>query len=263
MKKKTMNAPKVSYSKAVDIKRLDFIVNAIQNHTNCQVKVLDVGCGNGLISIQLGQMGFEVKGIDISEKAILKAAAANNLSNVSFEVIDAEELKVQHQKYDVIICSEVLEHLHKPEIMVKTLHTLLTNDGILIITVPNGLGPRELLITKPMQWIQQKSPVLWSSVSKIKKAMGYDGTTEQSAADDLTHIHFFTKKALRKLSGNSDFKLVDFGKANFLADVFPFSLAAKRSIKLQWADCKTADILPHYFACGFNTVWVKNRINYG
>ncbi|MDW7696019.1 methyltransferase domain-containing protein (plasmid) [Flammeovirgaceae bacterium SG7u.111] len=248
---------KISYSKAVDIKRLNFITKAIELYTSGNRKVLDVGCGNGLISMQLGQLGYNVKGVDISDKAIGKAIANNTLPNVSFEVADAEALTIQNKKYDVVICSEVLEHLYEPGSMLETLRELIAENGILIVTVPNGRGPREIFITKPMQWMQSKAPFAWDMVGKVKEMLGYDGKTDQSDADDLTHIHFFTKKNLKNLSKEKGFELLVFGKANFVGDVFPFSFFIKRSFKLQEFDCKTADLLPHYFTCGFNTVWVK------
>lgn len=254
---KELFTPKISYTKAVDIKRLDFIKRAIKEYSKGNQKILDVGCGNGLISLQLGQLGYNVKGVDISEKSIKKAIENNTFSNVSFEVVNAEELTIQNQRYDVVICSEVLEHLHEPDKLLKVLKNLLTEKGILIVTVPNGKGPREVFITKPMQWIQRKSPVIWNRIEKIKLLMGYNGKTEQSDANDLTHIHFFTKNKIILLSNKTGFKLSSFGKANFVGDVFPFSFFIKKSFKLQKFDCKVADILPHYFTCGFNTIWVK------
>ena len=141
--------------------------------------------------------------------------------------------------------------------MLESLSDILSETGILIITVPNGKGPREVFITKPMQWLKDNSRYLWGIVEGIKKLLGYNGKTEQSDADDLTHIHFFTKKSLKNLSAGKGFSLLKFGQANFLADVFPFSFITNKSFKLQEFDCKMADILPHYFTCGFNTVWTK------
>ncbi|UZS00107.1 class I SAM-dependent methyltransferase [Chondrinema litorale] len=249
----------VSFSKAVDIKRLGFIIKAIESYTKGDRKVLDVGCGNGLITMELGKIGYQVKGVDISNKTIDKAIANNNLTNVTFEVADVEVLSIQDVKYDVIICSEVLEHLKEPGKMLIILKRLLKENGILIVTVPNGKGPRELFITKPMQWLKTNTPQIWVIVDKVKHHLGYDGKTEQSDADDLTHIHFFTKKKLNKLSSDKGYSILKFGKANFLGDVFPFSFIMKKSLKLQYFDCNLADILPHYFTCGFNTVWKKNN----
>ena len=87
--------------------------------------------------------------------------------------------------------------------------------------------------------------------------MGYSGTTVQSAADNLDHIQFFSRTDLDQLAQQHGFKITRFGKANFVEDVFPFSLFAKRISLLQKIDCKIADLLPYQFTGGFFTVWEK------
>jgi 2-polyprenyl-3-methyl-5-hydroxy-6-metoxy-1,4-benzoquinol methylase len=71
-------------------------------------------------------------------------------------VVSAEQLIAEEKKYDAIICSEVLEHLNKPGDLLNTISQSLTNTGVLIVTVPNGMGPRELFVTKPVIWLQKK-----------------------------------------------------------------------------------------------------------
>jgi hypothetical protein len=137
------------------------------------------------------------------------------------------------------------------------LQQLLHDDGILIVTVPNGKGPRETFVTKPMIALQKKENWLWKTMLKIKGALGYKGTTIQSDAADLTHIQFFTRKSLSKLAGENKFTIQRFGKTNFVEDVFPFSLLTKRVKFLQKFDCAFAEILPYSFTGGFLTVWTK------
>ncbi len=173
-------------------------------------------------------------------------------------MISAEQLVAEGKKYDAIICSEVLEHLKKPEDLLTTLYRSLTDTGVLIITVPNGRGPRELFVTKPVIWLQKKNNFIWRGLLRLKRLLGYKGTTVQSDASDLTHIHFFTKRSLTSLAKGSHFKITRFGKTNFIEDVFPFSILSKRLIFLQKMDCAIADILPHQFTGGFVTVWKKN-----
>lgn len=240
-----------------DIKRLNFIVDTLNRHLPTGATVLDVGCGNGIISRSLGKKGFTVLGIDISEKAIEKAKALNKLDNVSFRVMSAEELAVSQEKYNAVICSEVLEHLEQPDKLLTVLHQSLKPDGVLIVTVPNGKGPREVLVTKPVIAMQKKNNWLWRFVKKIKTGLGYKGTTVQSDADDLTHIQFFSKKSLEKLANDNAFKIVRFGKTNFIEDVFPFSLLTKRLKFLQKIDCAVAEVLPYGCTGGFVTVWKK------
>ncbi len=248
----------MEFKRIADIKRLQFIVKTLQANLPAGAVVLDVGCGNGVISRSLGSYGFNVYGIDVSEKAIARAKELNQYSNVNFDVVSAERLIAEGKKYNAIICSEVLEHLNNPASLLQTLHQSLTDDGVLIVTVPNGAGPRELLVTRPVIWLQKRDNMIWHAVQRIKKLLGYSGTTVQSDASDLTHIQFFTKKAITDLARTNSFKITRFGKTNFVEDVFPFSILSKRISFLQKMDCAIAEILPYSFTGGFVTVWQKN-----
>ena len=248
----------MEFERIADIKRLDFIIAALKAKLPEGAEVLDVGCGNGVISRSLGAQGFTVKGIDVSAKTIEKARSLNSYPNVSFDVISAEQLVADGHRYHAVICSEVLEHLNDPGKLLYVLHQTLTNDGILIVTVPNGKGPRELFVTKPVISMQKKNNGLWKFVKKIKDIFGYKGTTAQSDADDLTHIQFFTKRSLEDLAGKNNFRIVRFGKTNFIEDVFPFSFLSKKIKVLQKWDCAVAERLPYRFTGGFVTVWEKS-----
>ncbi|RAJ73694.1 ubiquinone biosynthesis O-methyltransferase [Chitinophaga dinghuensis] len=253
-----MMSPKITYEyeRITDIKRLNFITDSLKDTIPAEATILDVGCGNGVISRHLGQFGYKVLGIDVSDKTIAVARSKNTLPNVQFEVISAEDLIAQGQQYDAVICSEVLEHLHQPGLLLQTIYQSLRDNGTLIVTVPNGMGPREVFVTKPMLKVR-KSPGLQSFVNKIKSLLGYSGTTVQSQADNLDHVQFFTKKDLQLLATENKFEIICFAKTNFVEDVFPFSLLTKRVKPLQAFDCQVAEILPLACTGGFNTVWKK------
>ncbi len=253
-----MMSPKITYEyeRITDIKRLNFITDSLKDTIPANATILDVGCGNGVISRHLGQFGYKVLGIDVSDKTIAVARSKNTLPNVQFEVISAEDLIAQGQQYDAVICSEVLEHLHQPGLLLQTIYQSLRDNGTLIVTVPNGMGPREVFVTKPMLKVR-KSPGLQSFVNKVKGMLGYSGTTVQSQADNLDHVQFFTKKDLQQLATENKFEIIRFAKTNFVEDVFPFSLLTKRVKPLQAFDCQVAEILPLACTGGFNTVWKK------
>jgi ubiquinone biosynthesis O-methyltransferase len=245
------------YNRIADRKRVDFIANVLKGSLPANGRILDVGCGNGVISRHLGRLGYNVLGVDVSDKTIEMAKAIDPMPNVVFMKKSAEELVASGEKYDAVICSEVLEHLDNPDSLLKVLAASLTDNGKLIITVPNGNGPRETLVTKPVLNMRRKNNWLWKAIVRIKKLLGYSGTTVQSAADNLDHIQFFSRADLERLSQSHGFKITGFGKANFVEDVFPFSLFAKRISLLQKIDCKIADLLPYQFTGGFFTVWEK------
>ena len=100
---------------------------------------------------------------------------------------------------------------------------------------------------------------MWKFVQKIKSVFGYSGTTVQSAADDLTHIQFFTKSSLEELAKKTQFSIIRFGKTNFIDDVFPFSFFTKKIKVLQKWDSSLAEKLPYGFTGGFLTVWQKAK----
>jgi 2-polyprenyl-3-methyl-5-hydroxy-6-metoxy-1,4-benzoquinol methylase len=249
----------MEYNRLADIKRLQFIIRNLKQHLPHGATVLDVGCGNGIIARGLGKEGFNVYGIDISEKAIEKARILTDIPNVRFDVISAETLVADGNRYHAIICSEVLEHLNQPEKLLDVLYQSLTDDGVLIVTVPNGMGPREVLVTKPVIALQKKDNWLWKCVLKLKALMGYKGTTIQSDADDLTHVQFFSKHSLEKLAVKTRFKIVRFGKTNFIDDVFPFSFLTKKIRILQKWDGAIAEVLPYQLTGSFVTVWEKKQ----
>jgi 2-polyprenyl-3-methyl-5-hydroxy-6-metoxy-1,4-benzoquinol methylase len=249
----------MEFERVADEKRLNFIIDTLQDKLPPHSVVLDVGCGNGVISRNLGKHGFSVYGIDISEKTIAKARSLNTLPNVKFDVLSAEQLVAEGKKYNAIICSEVLEHLNDPGSLLRVLYQSLHDDGMLIVTVPNGKGPREVFVTKPVIALQKKNNIIWRGLQKIKSMLGYKGTTVQSDASDLTHIQFFTKRSLEALAASNRFSILKFGKTNFVEDVFPFSLLAKRIKFLQQLDCRIAEWLPYGCTGGFVTVWKKNK----
>jgi 2-polyprenyl-3-methyl-5-hydroxy-6-metoxy-1,4-benzoquinol methylase len=250
----------MEYNRFADIKRLQFIIDTLKAKVPAGTVVLDVGCGNGIISRGIGREGFNVYGIDVSDKAVEKARSLTDLPNVKFDVVSAEQLVADGKKYHAIVCSEVIEHLNQPEKLLNVLYSSLTDDGILIVTVPNGKGPRELLVTKPVIALQKKNNWAWRLLLKIKGFLGYKGTTVQSDASDLTHIQFFTRKSLDKLAQSSGFEIVKFGKTNFIDDIFPISFVTKKIKILQKWDCAVAEKLPYQLTGSFVSAWQKKAL---
>ncbi len=247
----------MKFTRIADRKRAEFITTAVAAAIPSGAAILDIGCGNGLISRAIGELGYQVRGIDVSRETIHNARLHNNLPNVVFETVAADEWKPEPGRYHAVICSEVLEHLHQPAALLQMIHMSLKDDGILIVTVPNGRGPRELLVTRPVQWLHRNGGWAAHLLDRLKRGMGYSGTTVQSNAADLTHIQFFTAPQLRALAGATGFRMVRIESTNFIEQVFPISLLTRRSTALQRLDCRLAAKLPLGFTSGFMSIWQK------
>ena len=248
----------MQFERIEDRKRTSFIIRQLRTSISPGSLVLDVGCGNGIISKAIADSGFKVDAIDVSEKTIEAAKLANAHPNIRYRHVAAGELHAQPAKYSAIICSEVLEHLREPALLLKVLHQSLKSDGVMIVTVPNGAGPREMFVTRPVQYLQKKNNLFTYLLKRAKKALGYRGQTVQSSAEDLFHLQFFTTASLRKLASNNGFKIVEMQNTNFIEQVFPYSLLTRKIHFLQKIDCAIADILPASLTSGFMTVWKKN-----
>ena len=233
-----------------ELKRLLFIVGELNQAFSFDpsCRVLEIGCGNGNVSRGMASMGYQVLGVDIDKDSIREAQQNNPLPNLEFRAEAAEDLR-EHGSFDAIVCTEVLEHLDDPSVVLDYVRENLKEGGLFISTVPNGYGPREFLMTKPQQFLQKNG--MGGGLLKIKRALGYGYGTMQSSNPDLEHVQFFTKRRILKLHLDSGFRLRRFGHGDFVTCVFPFSIFTRRSKGLQRLDNALSNGLPSFLTSGF------------
>jgi len=108
------------------------------------LEVLDAGCGRGELLSELGKAfpGARLSGADVSAESRKSAKALCPAAEIFELDLEAADFEVRHAdklgRYDVVICSEVLEHLRDDVLAVRRLHGLLGGAGLLIVTVPGG-----------------------------------------------------------------------------------------------------------------------------
>jgi 2-polyprenyl-6-hydroxyphenyl methylase / 3-demethylubiquinone-9 3-methyltransferase len=103
------------------------------------LKILDVGCGGGLVCESLARLGAIVTGVDADAQAIQVAknhAAAQDL-NITYICGTAEDIAAQKKAYDVVLGLEVIEHVDQPAFFVETLTQLIKPDGLVIFSTLN------------------------------------------------------------------------------------------------------------------------------
>ena len=111
-------------------------------------KVVDVGCGGGILAESMARKGANVTGIDLSDKA-LKVADLHSLESgisVRYEKIAAEELAAREAgQYDVVTCMEMLEHVPDPSSIVRACATLTKPGGQIFFSTLNR-NPKAYLL---------------------------------------------------------------------------------------------------------------------
>lgn len=147
-------------------------------------KVLEIGCSTGLMLALFKEKGWEVAGVEVSQKAAPIAAKRGIPVFIKpFETINFQE------KFDVIVFNHTLEHLKDPEGAIKKAQLLLNKGGLIYIDLPNfgSLSAKIYGINWPMLLPDE-------------------------------HLWHFTLKSLRILLNKSDFKVVYVERASGIWD---------------------------------------------
>lgn len=126
------------------IKRNSFVVARYENILNLykysrkpeKIKILDAGCGDGVLTYLIRKKGFKSFGLDISEEGIHFAKKIINDEKINFSVGSLYNMPYEDNTFDVIFSSEVIEHLKHPELFLKEAKRILKNRGQLILSTP-------------------------------------------------------------------------------------------------------------------------------
>jgi len=103
-----------------------------------KIKILDIGCGGGLLSEPMSRLGAEVVGIDASEKNIqvAKLHAKKNGLNIRYHCTSPENF-ITNTKFDVILNMEIVEHVENVDFFLKSCTKLLKKEGIMFVATIN------------------------------------------------------------------------------------------------------------------------------
>jgi len=166
-------------------------------------KVLDVGCASGYTAEILVKKRCQVFGVEIDKKAVREAKKhCKRVINADVERID--KLPFPNNYFDVIIYSDILEHLRRPDLVLSNFKKYLADDGLLIVSIPN-IARIELRIDLVLgKFDYQESGIL-------KK----------------DHLRFFTLSTAKKMLQEAGYKIVkiDYTGLGSRIKIFPTLIA--------------------------------------
>ena len=128
--------------------RLTYILDQIMSHYLIEdgqslplagLRVLDIGCGGGLLSEPMARLGAEVVGADPAERNIpvAKVHAEQSGLSIDYRHTTAEELAKQSEKFNVILNMEVVEHVANPASYIEVCYSLLEDNGLMMCSTIN------------------------------------------------------------------------------------------------------------------------------
>ncbi|MBI4000304.1 MAG: methyltransferase domain-containing protein [Nitrospira defluvii] len=142
----SVSFPETSYGIVKRLETIEAWTAAVAKRLGkTSLSILDYGCGTGdHVTYPLACRGHCVLGVDMHEQSVHEAQRRYRLPNLVFRTGHLESLIQEGLSFDLIICSEVLEHLHRPQDCLSIMRQLLKSKGALIITTPNGYGSYEM-----------------------------------------------------------------------------------------------------------------------
>lgn len=167
------------------VNRLKFLFNPVVNG----LKILDVGCGPGSDVDFLLKAGNEVHGLDISDEALYYAQNRGIIPH-KINLSQSSHFPFSNSSFDLVIATDILEHLFFPKQTLEEINRVLKQNGILVASVPNHF--------------------FWKMRFRIMK--GKDIILpfhEQSNQWDYFHIRFFTSNGFEKLLTKAGFYIIE------------------------------------------------------
>jgi 2-polyprenyl-6-hydroxyphenyl methylase / 3-demethylubiquinone-9 3-methyltransferase len=148
-------------------------LNYIDSRVNLAGKrVLDVGCGGGILSESMAQRGAQVTGIDMAEKSLQVAQlhALESGLQVEYRCVAVETLaKEQPQAFDIVTCMEMLEHVPDPASVVRACASLVKPGGHVFFSTLNRNAKAYLMAVVGAEYVLNLLPKGTHDYSKFIK----------------------------------------------------------------------------------------------
>ena len=169
------------------------------------MRVLDAGCGDGVLSILMANKGATVVGCDFSLPNIEAAkeyAAEHHITNVEFLVGDAEHLPFPDSSFDLVVSSHVLEHL--PDFDKGLQEVLRVTKKRAVIAIPTALNPCSFVqLGYGWFWLKGLRSFAAFFIGLVRTVvallLGREGVNESYAGHDVPHVFRFPWIMKRKI----------------------------------------------------------------
>ena len=188
--------------------RIKYITENIKKYYNIKsekpdfltgINILDIGCGGGLISEPMARLGAKVTGIDASEKNVNVAKLHSEKSGLSIKYLNSSPEKLdEHEKFDVILNLEIVEHIENINLYIKSCNKLLKKNGLMFTATLNRSFSSFLKAIVGAEYILRWLPIGTHDWNKFVKPEELENflSEEKFSSLDITGLNFnpFTKK---------------------------------------------------------------------
>lgn len=176
--------------------RIEYIKNQVRNnffstHKDSEpplkeLRLLDIGCGGGLISEPMARLGASVTAIDASEKNIRVAKLHTEKMGLGINYIATSVESLAEKEtgiFDVILALEIVEHVADVELFIKNSCTLLKQNGIIIVSTLNRTAKSYALAILGAEYIARMLPIGTHSWKKFLRPSELCAALEKNSVE--------------------------------------------------------------------------------
>lgn len=148
----------------------------LKNKENKSLEILDLACNDGNLSLKYSRFG-KVTAIDLNENAI-QIARNKKINAICADVFEIDRL-FKEKKFNVVIAGDIIEHVFDTDLLIKKIHAVLIENGILLLSTPNLVS-----IGRRLMAVLGINPYCEFSTEKNGKNVG--------------HIRYYTHKNIKQ-----------------------------------------------------------------
>lgn len=194
----------IALLKAENSIRNPWICSEIRKGFGRSIDVLDMACGAGYLSNTLAQEGHRVTGIDLSTSSLRVAQERDSTKTVRYQKAHVYETALPDASFDVVCAMDILEHLERPDLLIKEASRCLKPGGLFFFHTFNRNLLSYLLIIKGVEWFVPNAPShmhvypLFIKPIELRRHLEKEGLY----IDSLLGLHLQFSSALMRLIFN-------------------------------------------------------------
>jgi 2-polyprenyl-6-hydroxyphenyl methylase/3-demethylubiquinone-9 3-methyltransferase len=176
--------------------RLDLFTSTLEGVQPAPARVLDFGCGPGVISMALAARGYQMTGVDGAPRMIELArteSARRGLHGTRFDVVAAGELAFPAESFDAVVCSSVIEYVPDDVELIGELAQVIAPGGHLLVSVPQSesvVGFAESALSRMAAYTSAERRRHLSFSLRRYRRKTFARTLEAAGFESLTFTYF-------------------------------------------------------------------------
>jgi 2-polyprenyl-6-hydroxyphenyl methylase / 3-demethylubiquinone-9 3-methyltransferase len=148
----------VALLRAENRARIPWIQKEIERRIGEKKEILDIGCGAGMLANELQLAGHHLTGVDISASSLEIAKKRDSTKKVRYLEASGYALPFRDESFDVVVATDLLEHVERPEMVIREASRVLRKSGLFFMHTFNRNIVSYLLIIKGVEWFVNRAP---------------------------------------------------------------------------------------------------------